>query len=345
MSRFSRAQYSSFTLPLFGCIIELMDKMIETLTDSDNNLFQSSVWEEYQEALGNKTFRVSCDENSALLIKLPLYKDKSYLYCPRGPMCKKEGWHVLLRKARKIAEAENCVFLRVEPYQLPTTTAKDLKFKQVTSTSPLSRQYSPMNTQILEIDKRDDDLLTEMKPKWRYNIKLAYRKGITVRESTSMADLRRFHELSVGMKDRGYTPFDSKHYERLLYSLTAGKHVRMFVAEYDKKILSVLLLTFYGKVATYLHGASSDEHRELMPNHVAQWEAILASQRMGCTLYDFWGVAPGCDENHSWNGITRFKKGFGGRTVHFIGAYDAVFDSKWYNALHLANFVRKVINK
>jgi peptidoglycan pentaglycine glycine transferase (the first glycine) len=322
-----------------------MDKQISILTDPKNNLYQSNTWEEYQEALGNKTFRVSCDDFTALLIKMPLYKDKSYLYCPRGPMCKKEGWHVLLRKAKEIAEAENCVFLRVEPYQLPVKTADELKFRKVGPSSPLSRQYSPMDTQILDIDKRDDDLMVEMKPKWRYNIKLAYRKGVQIRQSTTLEDLRKLHQLSLGMKDRGYTPFELAHYERLLYSMTHGKNVVLFVAEHQKKILSIILVTFYGEVATYLHGASSDESRELMPNHLAQWEAILEAQRRGCKLYDFWGVAPDGVENHGWAGITRFKKGFGGRTVHFVGAYDMVFDSKWYNLFCLVNFVRKQIKK
>jgi len=322
-----------------------MDKQIAILTDQNNNLFQSSLWEGYQEALGNKVFRVACDDTTATLVKLPLYKDKSYLYCPRGPMCKTAGWHVLLRKAREIALAENCVFLRVEPYQLPVKTVKELHFRRVNQYSPLSRQYSPMDTQILDIDKRDDDLLVEMKPKWRYNIKLAYRKGVQVRQSTKLEDLRKFHELSLGMKDRGYTPFELEHYERLLYSLTRGKHVTLFVAEYEKQVLSIILVTFYGEVATYLHGASSDEHRELMPNHLAQWEAILEAQRRGCKLYDFWGVAPEGDEKHSWAGITRFKKGFGGRTVHFMGAFDAVFSARWYNAFCLANYARKLIKK
>ncbi len=346
LPHFSEAEQNpAFAEMAKEAIIIAMDKTIATLTDPSNNLFQSQVWEDYQEALGHKVFRVSCDDSSALLIKLPLYKDKSFLYCPRGPMCKKQGWHVLLRKAKQIAAAENCVFLRVEPYQLPAETMRELKFRRVTATSPLSRQYSPMDTQVLDITKRDDDLLAEMKPKWRYNIKLAYRKGVTVRESTSLADLKVFHQLSLGMKDRGYTPFDLPHYERLLYGLTAGKHVKMFIAEYQKKPLSILLITYYGKTATYLHGASSDEHRELMPNHLAQWESILAAQRLGCEVYDFWGVAPEGDEKHSWSGITRFKKGFGGRTVHFVGAYDAIFDKKWYNAFHLINFVRKTIKK
>lgn len=322
-----------------------MNKLIKIFTDPKNNLYQSDTWETYQDALGYKTFRISCDDASALLIKLPLYKDKSYLYCPRGPMCTKQGWHVLLRKATEIAEKENCVFLRVEPYTMPNGIAKELNFKKVGKYSPLSHQFSPMDTQILDIDKRDDDLLAEMKPKWRYNIKLAYRKGVTVRQSTKLEDLRKFHELSVGMKDRGYTPFELEHYERLLYSLSHDKNVTLFVAEFEKRPLAILLVTFFGEVATYLHGASNDEHREFMPNHLAQWEAITEAQRRGCKVYDFWGVAPDGDENHSWSGITRFKKGFGGETIHLVGAFDYTFSPSWYKILLAYNAMRKITKK
>lgn len=323
-----------------------MDKTITIFTDKENNLLQSSTWEDYQEALGNKTFRVNCDDTVVLLVKLPLYKEKSFLYCPRGPLCRKAGWNLFIKKASEIALRENCVFLRVEPYQIPQQLVKELKLKKVGSTSPLSRQHSPMNTQILDISKDGETILAEMKPKWRYNIKLADRKGVTVRESTSLADLRVFHQLSLGMKDRGYTPFDLAHYERLLYGLTPGGNVRLFIAEYNKKALSIILVTYYGKIATYLHGASSDEYRELMPNHLAQWESIRAAQQKGCELYDFWGIAPEGAKNHGWAGITRFKKGFGGSTVHFLGAYDVVIDWKWYHFLHGVNFLRKtIINK
>jgi len=322
-----------------------MNKLLSIFTDKQNNLFQSEIWQEYEESLGNTTFRVSCDTTSALLIKMPLYKDKSFLYCPRGPVCSKEGWYVFLKKAREIAERENCVFVRVEPYTLPNGIVKELKFQKVGPFSPLSRQFSPMDTQLLDISKRDDDLLLEMKPKWRYNIKVAYRKGVTVRMSNKLEDIKKFHELSVGMHDRGYTPFDVEHYERLLYTLSHGKHIKFYIAEYQKQVLSMILVTHFGEVATYLHGASSDELREYMPNHLVQWEAILDAKRAGCTVYDFWGVAPDDDENHSWAGITRFKKGFGGETIHFVGSYDYAFSPLWYNMLHAYNFVKKTLKK
>ena len=322
-----------------------MNKLLASFTDPSNNLFQSESWQDYEESLGHETYRIPGDDTSALLVKLPLYKDKNYLYCPRGPVCSKESWHIFLRKARKLSLKENCVFLRVEPYSLPNGILRELHFKKVGSYSPLSKQYSPMDTQILDISKRDDDLLAEMKPKWRYNIKLAYRKGVTVRISNKLEDIKKFHELSVGMHDRGYTPFGIEHYERLLYALTKGKHIKLYIAEYQKQALSMILVTHFGEVATYLHGASSNEFRDYMPNHLVQWEAILDAKRANCTVYDFWGVAPDDSEGHPWSGITRFKKGFGGETIHFPGAFDYAFSPLWYNMLHVYNFLRKKLRK
>jgi lipid II:glycine glycyltransferase (peptidoglycan interpeptide bridge formation enzyme) len=107
----------------------------------------------------------------------------------------------------------------------------------------------------------------------------------------------------------------------------------------------MILVTHFGEVATYLHGASSDDYREFMPNHLVQWEAILDAKRAGCTVYDFWGISPNDDPEHSWAGITRFKKGFGGETIHFVGAFDYAFSPLWYNMLHIYNFVIKTLRK
>lgn len=319
-----------------------MNKLISTLTENKNNLFQSKLWLKYHQMLGHEVFTVSCDEGSANLIKIPLYKDKNYLYCPRGPKCSKEGWHVFVQRAKVIARENNCIFLRVEPFTVPVGVIKKLNFIRVGKFSPLSRQFSPMDTQVLDVDRTEDEIIAEMKPKWRYNIKLATRKGVTIRRSVSLDDLKVFHKLSLGMENRGYTPFDLEHYEKLLGALEK-ENIELFVAETGKKILAVILVTYYGEVATYLHGASSDESRELMPNHLLQWRAIQAAKEKGCKVYDFWGVAPDGDAKHSWAGITRFKKGFGGETIHFMGAYDYTFSSFWYIIFCLANFIRKLI--
>jgi lipid II:glycine glycyltransferase (peptidoglycan interpeptide bridge formation enzyme) len=318
-----------------------MEDLLDIYTKLENNLLQSNKWANFYESLGRKTWFISCDEDKCLVIKLALYKDKFYLYVPRGPQCSTRGWHVFLKKVKELAKQENCVFIRVEPYKVPNGTLKKLGFRKVNKYSPLSRQFSPMDTLLLDLRNDESAILSGMKPKGRYNIRLAERKGIKVRESQKEEDLKVFYELSVGMKERGFTSFDFEHYEKLLKSLSKSKNIKLFVAEYGKEILSILMVCFFGKTAIYLHGASGDNKREFMPNHLAQWAAIKEAKKRGCEVYDFWGIAPNDDPNHLWAGITRFKKSFGGEPVHFLGAFDFTFEPFWYRMFSSINIVRK----
>jgi lipid II:glycine glycyltransferase (peptidoglycan interpeptide bridge formation enzyme) len=318
-----------------------MDDLLSGFIKKENNLFQSALWEKYQQSLGRKTFWVNCNDDEVLIVKLPLFRNKSYLYCPRAPQTSNEGWHLFVNKTVQIAKEEDCVFVRVEPYAVPNGILKKLGFSKVGKGSPVSKQYSPMDTLLLDLTKTEEELLNEMKPKWRYNIKLAERKGVTVRQSNKQDDLKKFYELSRGMVKRGYHSFEFVHYQKMLENL--GKNATLFVAEQEKDILSVLLVTFYDKTATYLHGASADVKRELMPNHLAQWEAIKDAKSRGCEIYDFWGIEPENQENHEWAGISRFKRGFGGEEVHFLGSYDYKFQKIWYNLFYVYNLLRKIL--
>ncbi len=318
-----------------------MENTLDIYTKTENNLLQSENWAKYQEALGHKTWFLSCDEGKTLVIKLPLYKDKSYLYVPRGPKCSVRGWHVFMSRVKEIAREENCLFIRVEPFIVPNHTLKKIGFKKVNKYSPMGRQYSPMDTLLLDLRKGEEALLAEMKPKGRYNIRLAERKEVSVRQSQKTDDLKAFYRLSLGLSGRGYTPFGYDHYQKLFDVLAKKKNIKMFVAEHKKEILAVLIVSFFGKVAIYLHGASSDKSRELMPNNLAQWEAIKEAKQRGCEVYDFWGIAPKDEANHPWAGITRFKENFGGEPVQFLGAFDFTFKPFWYRMFYLVNIARK----
>lgn len=322
-----------------------MDSLLDKYIKKENNIFQSEAWQSYQSKLEHDTFWVSCNDCDVLVIKMPLIRNFTYLYCPRAPQTSEEGWRLFLNKTRELAKRENAVFIRVEPFKVPNGILKKLHFNKVKKYSPLSNQFSPMNTLILDISKDEEKLLDEMKAKWRYNIKLAAKKGVKVRKSTSEKDLKVFYELSKGMLKRGYFSHDYEHYKLLFNSLKKENNIEMFVAEHEKEVLSVILVTFYNEVAIYLHGASSDNKRELMPNYLNQWIAIQEAKKRGCRIYDFWGIAPEGENNHSWGGITRFKLGFGGEKIRFIGAFDYTFSPFWYIIFCLANFVRKGLKK
>ncbi len=349
---------------------------LKILSQKSNNLFQSDAWADFQAGLKRKSFLIKSDNVEALVIRYPLLKkgsflgldsrrmftrssaggndrgegDKYYFYSPRGPIAnpqtKLKDIKLFLRKVESLAREENAVFYRIEPYTLGQTDIYKFGFREKAAHAPLSLQFSPENTLILDITKPEDKLLSEMKPKWRYNINLAYRKGIKVREGKNLNDIKIFYNLTLEMEKRGgYKGHEFEYYKQMFEILGKKNILKLYIAEYEGVPLAAIIVSFFGQVATYLHGASGNEKRELMPTYALQWEAIKEARKRNCVLYDFWGIAPPGAKNHSWSGVTRFKKGFGGEEISFGGTYDAAYDKNYYNLLKSVNRVRKILKR
>lgn len=109
----------------------------------------------------------------------------------------------------------------------------------------------------------------------------------------------------------------------------------LFIAEYQGKTIAANLVNFFGPTATYTHGGWDWEYRSLMAPHLLQWEQIKEAKNRGCKAYDFWGI-----DKINWPGITRFKKGFGGKEVNYIGTFDLILKQAWYSAYIL---VKKIL--
>ncbi|MDO8507053.1 MAG: peptidoglycan bridge formation glycyltransferase FemA/FemB family protein [bacterium] len=323
---------------------------LKILSQKTNNLFQSGSWADFQAGLKRKSWVVKGDNVQGLVLKYPLYKDKHYFYSPRGPIMTKgaklQDLKLFLRKVEVLAKEENAVFYRIEPYQVDQTDIYKFGFRKMAKHAPLSSQFSPENTRVLDISRPEEKILAEMKPKWRYNINLANRKGIKVREGRDSKDIKIFYELTKEMEKRGgYQGHEYDYYQKMYEALAKEDILKVFIAEYNGEPLAAILVSYFGQVATYLHGASGNEHRELMPTYALQWVAICEAKKRNCRIYDFWGIAPEGAKNHSWAGVTRFKKGFGGEEISFGGAYDIAFDRKYYNLLSTVNRFRKLIKK
>jgi len=175
-----------------------------------------------------------------------------------------------------------------------------------------------------------------MKPKTRYNIRLAERKGVTVREGTE-EDVQTFYRLSQVTSLRDDFPIHKEQYYLDAYrTFVPAGLARLFMAEYGGEPLAGLMAFAFGRTAWYMYGASSNRQRNLMPNHLLQWSAIQWAKARGCETYDFWGIPDeiGLDPSQAdvahersdglW-GVYRFKEGFGGSIVRYLGAYDCVY--------------------
>ncbi|MDD2753307.1 MAG: peptidoglycan bridge formation glycyltransferase FemA/FemB family protein [Candidatus Portnoybacteria bacterium] len=319
--------------------------------------------------------------------------NKFYWHCPRGPVLANGDEQMANSQIRKIIDAvkksadKKVIFFRFGP-EWPLDchsgldpesrsgsriecgmTEKDLKnigFKQ------LSYDIEPSQTQILDISKTEDELLAQMHEKWRYNIRLAQKKGVQIKFTQSECVnfeyyFEEFYRLvSQGTSERNNIKHHPKEYYRKQLKIGAkspltplyergedppfvkegegGFRETLFVAEYEGKVIAANIVVIFGNRATYLHGATSSEHREVMAPHLLQWEQIKYAKAQGCSEYDFWGVVNEHTldrRGKSWEGFTRFKKGFGGKEANYIGYWDYPFDKKWYSLYRLVQKFRR----
>lgn len=307
--------------------------MIEKLYKKENNLFQSSDWLEFQKSYGREVV----DLNGFSGVKIPVVFGKSFIWAQKAPdnLTKKN-----IEDIREAGKKEGAIFIRVEPLRVQPFWG----LREVTEKSILSGQKSPKATLVLDISKTEDEILAQMKPKTRYNIRLAAKKGVSVRVSDSPKDVEVFYDLllETSKRNRGYFPHEKEYYQKMMETLGKSSVCKLFIAEYNKEPLAAILVSFYGEVATYLHGGFSESRKNLMAPYLCQREAIKYAKSQNCNLYDFWGIAETDDPNDPWAGITRFKSGFGGEKVVFPGAFDLPVNKSLYYLLTKAVRARRV---
>ena len=171
--------------------------------------------------------------------------------------------------------------------------------------------------------KTEDEIMAGFESKTRYNIRLAERKGVVVKlaNKDGLDDFSRLM-VDTGVRD-GFVTRPKKYFENMLDNL--GEHCRLYMAYLeDGTPIAGTLAIHYGDKVWYLYGASSNEHRNLMPNYLLQWTMIKWAVENGCNVYDFRGVSGDLDESNPLYGLYRFKKGFNGEFVEFMGEYDFI---------------------
>lgn len=298
----------------------------------ENNLFQSLNWLAFQEEYGRKL--VYFNNATGIVLNLPL--GKKFIWIQKGP-------RLISNFEFQISNLpKGTVFIRIEPENITEKDKISHKIKKVTGTSLMCGQKSPAATRVLDISQSEEEIMAQMKPKTRYNIRLSEKKGVEVKMLDS-EDI--FYELLVqtAKRDKGYAPHEKSYYAKMIKDLGKNDVVHIFVAEYQGEFLAAIMVSFFGEVATYLHGGFNESHRNLMAPYLCQWEAIKYAKSKGCKYYDFWGVAESDDAEDPWAGITRFKEGFGGEKVICSGSYDIVLNKFWYNLLTFIARVRKAL--
>lgn len=186
------------------------------------------------------------------------------------------------------------------------------------------------NTFWVDLTAPPEEWLARMKQKTRYNIRLAERKGVSIRAGT-LDDLPMLYRMYAETSIRdGFVIRPENYYRRIWQTFMERQMAQILIAEVQGEAVAGLVLFHFGKTAYYLYGMSRQAHREKMPNHLLQWEAMKRARAAGCTRYDLWGAPDHFQETDPMWGVYRFKEGLGGTVVQTLGAWDYVCNFALY---------------
>ena len=302
-----------------------------------SQFLQAWQWGEFHNIVSGDVFRLGVmdgDElvGAATIIKKILPIGKNYFYCPRGLVIelkvksqKSKVVELLFSEIKRLAKEEGAMFLRFDPvFEVENFNL------QITKTLDIQ----PSKTLILDLSKSESELLKDMHPKTRYNIKLAEKKGVKVVEE-DVSRIGEFWQLMGETGDRDNFRTHGINYYKEMVKL-GGDFIKLFFAEYKSKPIGTVIVSFFGDTATYMHGASSNEDRNVMAPYVMQWHCIKLFKDKGLRYYDFNGI-----DEKKWPGVTRFKKGFSGKEIEYFGTYDLPFDKGWYNIYKMVRKMRR----
>ncbi len=296
----------------------------------DGGLFQSDLWKEFQLHLGRELFKTPLFWG--VVKTAPLLG--RYGEASRGPALENVTSQALSGVFLKLAQEKNLTLLRVEPqYASVAKTLFETDF--LVKKAPLNAQ--PKEILMLFLQEDEEAIFASMKPKTRYNIRLAQKKGVEVRPLLNKDEENQFLDMLAATAKRKNISFhDREYYRQFIHFFTEEKGTT-FVAVKDGVVLAGSTVVLYEETAYYVHGGSSNEGRNVMAPHLLQWEQIRFAKSKGCTQYDFGGVAIQHEEKgKDWGGITRFKTGFAPQTKStlFPGTYDVIFSPTRYYTYH-----------
>ena len=307
------------------------ERVVEALPAA--HLLQSAAWGEFKSTYGWTPERWAWDDPGGRAVAAAQVLRRwwpargrwvSILYCPRGPAL---NWgdealaRGVLQDLAGLAAARRTVLVKIEPDVAASDQVEQLLHETGWSRSPQPVQFG--STMVLELQRNKEELLAAMKPKTRYNIRLAEKHGVVVRTGTSGKDLDQLYTLyaETAVRD-GFVIRPRDYYMRAWGEFIAAGLAQPLLAEVDGRVVAGIIVLRFGRRAWYLYGMSGSSHREAMPNHALQWAGIRWARDVGCEAYDFWGAPETADPADPLRGLYRFKEGFGAQHVRLVGSWD-----------------------
>jgi len=307
----------------------------------ETGFMQSSWWALFRAAAGYEYFGVTVKDQDrivggALVAKWSYSPQSCFYYMQDGPVLPAdesfagEIFDVIIRDVEKHREAEEQTVshLRIEPrWQCLPSFVRG--FLPLAVKDPCTE---PRHTLYMDLRLSEAEIMAQMKPKGRYNIRVAQRHGVIVVEDTSEQGLVDFVRINRRMAVRqGIATKPAGYFRNLLSILSSAHKISFFFAEYRGRRLAAALVVYFGRRATYLFGGSLAVHRTVMAPYLLHFEIMRSAKALGYEWYDFWGIAPADEPDHPLQNISVFKRKFGGMELKLVPTLDYVYDAAAYD--------------
>lgn len=294
------------------------------------SFLQTENWLQFQKDIGRKTWRFDNGKIKANIIKHELPLRKNYLYIPHGPEIYfdqisggiKNELTQFVEYLKNLAHEEKSIYIKIEPLddkviELLYGLSASRRIKKS------SKEIQPKHTVIIDLEKTEEELLSVMHHKTRYNIKVAEKNNLMFTVGNNMDAFWKL--LKHTAKNDNFSTHPKEYYQKLCS--TPGLMAEMvFIKHEDVPIAGALLLA-YGDTVYYLHGAMdrNAKYKSIMAPYKLHWEVVKWAKGYGMKHYDLWGI-----DAKRWPGVTRFKLGFGGQEIEYPGSFDLPISKVWY---------------
>lgn len=319
----------------------LYDKIIQ-------HPLQSWAWGEFRKKTGVEVERVGFFDNGKLVSALQIFFHKiphfngTAGYFPKGNMPDEEQ----ISAIQQLGKRHNAIFVKIEPNVAQPVSGvsafDEVKKFLVSQGAKPGRPLFTKYTFQLDLSHSEEKLFAQLSSKTRYNVNIAFKKGVEIFENSTEEGIERHLEILAETTARqGFYAHSPDYFRKMWETLGKSGMMRIFEATYEGTVLVSWIMFINNGTLYYPYGASRAVHRDVMASNLMMWEMIKFGKANNCKMFDMWGsLGPEPNEKDPWFGFHRFKKGFGGELVEFIGTYDVVINSSIYPAFRLAEDLR-----
>ena len=321
--------------------IKILKEQPENYNELATHPLQSWQWGEFRKDQGVAVVRLGIFQKAKLMQVFQItfhqipHLPFSIGYLPKSSLPSKE----VINKLKEIGQEKKAIFIKIEP----NTEKSEIRNSKsetlgLIKGKPLFTKY----TSVIDLTKIEEELLKSFKPKTRYNIHLAEKHGVSVREDNSeKAFVEYLKLLFETTKRQGFYAHNEKYHQKQWEILKDAGISHLLTAAHEGKTLSAFLLFVFNKTLYYPYGASTRENRELMAPTLLMWEAIRFGKKMGCTSFDLWGdIGPNPSPDNPYFGFHKFKEGFSPKLTEFLGTYDLVINPGLYQLYKISDSLR-----